>query len=176
MVLRMDRIFLHNLRFTRMHLSCYGWAIAWCSGLLLGWLVSYSHPYSKEFLVDSVVTEQPFFHAVFLTLIFPFVLTVFAVSLFGRGVLYPIIAMKGFAYAYCVFGTVLAFGSAGWLVCLLLLFPMHGLSPVLLWFWQRCGKSGCCLLHDFLVCTALTAAIGILYICWISPLLAASIF
>ncbi len=67
----------------------------------------------------------------------PFLLSAFVVFL-GRPLWLLLICFsKAFCYAFVSLGFFLAFGTAGWLARILLLFSDWVCMPLLYWFWQR---------------------------------------
>ena len=62
---------------------------------------------------------------------------------------------KAFSLGYCISGVCILYGSAGWLVRLLLLFSSTVSAPVLYWFWLR-HISGAKkhLWLDFMICAS----------------------
>ena len=75
----------------------------------------------------------------FFCLIFlPPFLSILAASTGMHSLLYVIAFGKAFLYAFASMALLLSFGSAGWLVRLLLGFSGILSAPVLYWFWLRC--------------------------------------
>lgn len=69
--------------------------------------------------------------------LFPFLISAFAVSFSMAWVLFPVCFCKAFAFSFVSMGVAQAFGYAGWLVRLLLLFSDCAGMPVLYGFWLR---------------------------------------
>ena len=75
--------------------------------------------------------------------LFPFLLSVMTITLFEHWALCPILAVKAFSLGFCGCLICRCFGSAGWLVCALLLFTGWGSSIPLLWFCVAALKDRC---------------------------------
>ena len=68
--------------------------------------------------------------------ILPLCITVVAVRFAIPILIYATAAIKGVAFGYCLCSVMLVFGSAGWLVFLLLAFSDITLTVILLWLWS----------------------------------------
>lgn len=108
--------------------------------------------------------------------ILPFLLSAFAV-LISCPVLLPVIVFsKAFLFGTCAAALDLTFGSAGWLVRMLLMFSDIASLPVLYWLWLRCSSlNPRGLLRDFLFALLVTGCIGGIDIWIIAPFLASVI-
>lgn len=84
-------------------------------------------------------------------------------------------AMRIFFFTSASWAVASAFGSSGWLIRNMLLFPDIFLLPMLIWFsvsrLSRNKSRRCCVL-----CLAYTALIGIINYCVVSPFLAKVLF
>lgn len=103
----------------------------------------------------------------------PFLFSAFAVFICLPGLLYPICFVKSLVFSAVSFGLWNSFGSAGWLVWLLLMFTDVMSLPVLYWYSRRYVSglrsfSGA----EFLMTSAVLALIGSIDYCYISPFLA----
>lgn len=67
----------------------------------------------------------------------PFLISAFAVSFSMAWLIFPVCFCKAFAFSFVSLGVLQAFGSAGWLVRLLLLFSDCAGMPLLYGFWLR---------------------------------------
>lgn len=85
----------------------------------------------------------------------------------------PICFLKAFSYSYFGCGILLQYGSAGWLIRLLLTFSDGLALLVLCWYWLRHIEGNRFLLHrDTAVCAGIVLVIGVVDIMYISPFLA----
>ncbi len=103
----------------------------------------------------------------------PIFLSFFAVRFGHSWLLIPICFFQAFLWSYCGLLCVRAFGSAGWLVQLLLMFSSGSGLPVLLLFSLRYISGERILTRrDCFLCLTAAAVIGWLDCCVISPYLA----
>lgn len=104
----------------------------------------------------------------------PFLIAAFAVSISSNKLLYVLCWIKIFLFSSFAFSTVAAFGSAAWLVRLLLQFSDLCLLPVLYWFVSRQLEQSR-LARDLGICLALASLIGAVDQGCIAPFLMAII-
>ena len=89
-------------------------------------------------------------------LLLPLLFSAFAVYICQIRLLFPIVFVKAFCFSFVAMGIDSAFGSAGWLVRILLLFGSGFSLPILWWFWNRLlASKPDRILSDFV--TAMTA-------------------
>lgn len=148
-------------------------AFSWLCGLGFGVLVFSYAGNSHIPLMRMAATSHMSIVSLLSVLILPFLLSAFAVFCFRPQLLLAVSFGKAFSFAFVSISAIAAFGSAGWLVRLLLMFSEMLSLPLLFWFWLR-YISG-----DFRPAPAaifLTAAlvflIGSVDHCYISPMLA----
>lgn len=105
-------------------------------------------------------------------LAFPLAISAVAVYLNVPVFLFPICFFKAFSFGCCLYSISVAFGDAGWLVRLLLLFSDSCMIVPLLWFWCRhqTGKRAS-IKRDLAVCTSFAALIGVTDYYLVSPYL-----
>ena len=106
----------------------------------------------------------------------PFLIAAYAVQISRLWLTYAVCSCKLFLFS-CMGALIwAAFGSAGWLVRWLLLFPDLILVPVLCWFCFRCvlGRENA-RRRDFWLCIGVVAVTVMINLLFISPLLARSI-
>ena len=107
-----------------------------------------------------------------IAVLFPFLFSAFAVYLGKPGLLYLVCFLKSWAFTLAAYGTVVAFGYAGWLVQFLLQFSDILLLWLLYWFCLRhISKTEASAKRDFGICTAAIAAVCGIDYCVISPFL-----
>lgn len=77
----------------------------------------------------------------------PLLFSAFAVYISQIWLLVPIAFWKAFQFSYVGMGVMAAFGSAGWLIRLLMMFSDILMLGVLWWYWLRAlsGRRGCAL-------------------------------
>ena len=145
-------------------------ACCWVSGLILGFLIAGEIPAESIPLVDSF-QNHPSIHLLTVAL---FPVAVSALLLYmGLRQLIPVIAfLKSFSFAYVSGLLMQNYGTAGWLIQLLMMFSDCLSLPVLWWFWfQSLKHTHSSLLNLSLPTVLATLAIGILDIRFISPIL-----
>ena len=145
-------------------------ACCWVSGLILGFLIAGETSAELIPLVDSFQNR----HAIRLMTVTLFPVAVSALLLYmGLPRLIPVIAfLKSFSFAYVSGLLMQNFGTAGWLIQLLMMFSDCLSLPVLWLFWHRSLKYAHSSLLNLSLPTVLaTLAIGILDIRFISPIL-----
>ena len=169
----MSRILCHNLpEWWRKGASVF-LAFFWFFGLVAGVLTALSASdllsASMRTAVFSRVSILGLASAVFL----PFLFSAFAVYIQCPFLLLPIAFAKAFLFSYLGLGVIEAFGSAGWLIRVLLMFSDIVLLPVLFWFWIRYisgdSRYGS---RATAVCISVAALVGSIDYCVISPFMA----
>jgi len=100
----------------------------------------------------------------------PFVLGTAAVRFVAPELLYGLCFLDSLLFAVGCHSISVAFGSAGWLIRLLLLFTDLFTLPLLLWFSYACLTRR--RLHGSFACFVLSAAVGCVDYCFVSPFLA----
>lgn len=102
----------------------------------------------------------------------PFLLTAFAVFISRPSLFYAGVFCHCLLFSWCGVGIMKTYGSAGWLVRLLLQFSAGWMLPVFCWFCIRClnGK-GKTLGKDLGICAGFAAVICSIDFCWVSPFL-----
>ena len=110
--------------------------ISWTFGLIFGALVARNSVH-LPMMICSIATQAPSLLHLLIVALLPFLFTALAVYLSKPWLIVPIALLKAFCFAFCTFGVVLAFGSAGWLVQLFLLFTDTCVIPILIFSWLR---------------------------------------
>jgi len=143
-----------------------------CGGLLLG------HQYASladptYFLLMRMASERPVsIMSLFTVSLLPFLISALAVYVSHPELLLPVCFCKSFLFACCAFSATSVFGTAGWLVRLLLQFSDVCLLPVLCWFWIRhIGGSFGTLQKDIFLCCGVALVVCVVDHCVISPYL-----
>lgn len=153
--------------------SCVSFlAFSWALGLSVGLILVSTVQESVFSLMRAAACCRVSIVGLIVLLIFPLFLSAFAVFLSIPVMLLPIACFKGIALAFCALGVVYAFGSAGWLIRMLLMFSDSFMIPVLFWFWVRHISGNRNLLRrDFLICAAFAVVIGAMEYFLVSPYL-----
>lgn len=167
-------LFFHSLmpRFFRKDSVAF-LAFLWIAGLISGTVTSFSADTSFLPLMRSALYSPVSIVCLLSAMLLPLLFSAFAVYISSAWLLIPVVFFKGFSYAYFGFGILTSFGSAGWLIHLLLIFSDTWILPVLWMYWLRApvnGRSG--LLTDTVPAVSAALLIGSLDISVISPLLA----
>lgn len=102
---------------------------------------------------------------------FPFVVSFFLIIHSKLWLVYFLCGIRIFLFSSAAVAINMVYGSAGWLVRILLQFPDLCLLPLLIWssFERLSCKSR---KHAFVSCTLFAAAVGMINYCMISPFLA----
>ncbi len=147
-------------------------AFFWIVGLLCG--VSFASV-AKDFdfpQMRSLAYSRVSIAGLAAVLVFPLTISAVAVYLNVPVFLFPICFLKAFSFGYCLYSISVAFGDAGWLVRVLLLFSDSCMMVPLLWFWCRHqGRKRKSIKRDLTVCTSFAALIGVTDYYLISPYL-----
>ncbi len=130
--------FLHSIdSFTFRKYDKHILALSWVLGLGFGGLV---FRYAGSDLASQMPLAamcQPSIFGLLTCSMLPFLFSAFAVYICIPRLLFVICFAKAFALAYVSCGIFSAFGSAGWLVCYMLLFTDLGCSVLLYLYWLR---------------------------------------
>ena len=148
-------------------------AVVWCAGLILG--VKFASAPSAASV--SLMGQAPLCPASIVGLmgaaLLPFLLTAFAVFLKQPWMILLIAFCKAVSFGYSGILTIMAFGSSGWLVRLLLMFTDICTVPVLCWLWLRHIPGNLQITSaDLALGAAAVIGFGSLDYCLISPYLA----
>lgn len=151
-------------------------ALFWCAGIFLGIYAASSVGYSFLPLMRAAIVRRVSIVALFAVLLLPFLLSAFVIFFSQPWLLLLFSFFKAFSFGFCCSAAQLSFGSAGWLVCLLLLFSDICTLPVLYWFWVRhISGDKYAIGRSLAVSIALVLFFGSLDYCFISPFLSALI-
>lgn len=152
-------------------------AFFWFAGIVLGIWISVLAGTPLLSLMRSNFGSAVSIVGLLLAACFPFLISVFTVLISGPGWLLPVGFANGFLHGYICLAVIRSFGSAGWLLRLLLCFSIVSSAPVLYLFWLRLisrGKDG--FFSETLFFFALTVLIGSIDYSLVSPFLADLIF
>jgi hypothetical protein len=102
----------------------------------------------------------------------PFLFTAAAAIISNHWLYHCLALIKAFLFSYHACIVSAAFGSAGWLIRYLLLFTDACTVPVLLWLWMQGTDCHPRLqLRRTLVCSMISAIVGMIDFCVVSPFL-----
>lgn len=110
-------------------------ASSWFLGLVLGIVFSIAAGDPLVSLMRTAVNSRVSISGLLTAILLPFLLSAFAVLIHESWLLIPIAFFKAFLFSFLGFGVMAAYGSAGWLVRLLLMFSDCCSLPVLFWYW-----------------------------------------
>ena len=146
--------------------------VCWGLGLLLGITYGFAADPSYFLLMRSVASDRMSIVGLLGVLYFPLLVSAFAVYFKRPQWLLLICFFKAFLFASCGSALLISFGSASWLVRLLLQFSDCCTVPLLYWFCMR-SITGYSLNTrlDFWICSMCFAVVGIFDYCVISPFL-----
>lgn len=147
--------------------------LAWTAGLFLGvFLANYAH--ENYFLLMRMAAKSRVSIVGLLTsAMLPFLFVFYFAHIRNFWPITVICLMKGILFSFGAVAVASAFGSAGWLVRLLLQFTDICLIPIFSWLVLRsCVKDAGRLQKDAVICSAMVALICSLDYCVVSPYLA----
>ena len=147
-------------------------ACCFCSGIFLGHYYA-SGGNQTYFLLMRMAPSCPVSIVGLISVTFlPFLISAFAVYFSHHELLLPVCFCKAFSFACCAITATRVFGSAGWLVRLLLQFTDICTLPLLCWFWIRHARGEHeKLWMDIILCGVLVMVIGVVDYCVIAPYL-----
>jgi len=121
----------------RSHCSCKNiLRILWCGGLICG-IMAAACAGNLTSLMLTFCQNRVSIVSLLIVPLFPFLISAFAVFYFDFRFLYPVCFLKAFSLGFTARLVMDAFGSAGWLVCGMLLFTDIMTAPALLYAWLR---------------------------------------
>lgn len=123
-----------HLHITKGHCLFIG---VWILGLIMGTIFAATAGNQYFLLMRMAPQSHVSIVGLSVTVLLPFLLAAYAVYKDRPWMLYVICFIKVFTFAFCGFGATAAYGSAGWLVRLLLQFSDICTVPILCWFSLR---------------------------------------
>lgn len=168
----MDRFLNFNLSAWRCKKSMIQLACAYLFGLISGVLISMSASDALCSAMRAAVYGRVSIPGLLSAILLPFLFSALAVYISSSWLLIPIAFGKAFLFAFLGTGILGAFGSAGWLVRLLLMFSDIASMPLLWWYWRKslCGSGH--FTRNAVVAAGFVLLIGSVDYCVISPFLA----
>lgn len=169
----MARFLLHDFCKSERRGRCLYLALSWVAGLTMGGLVFVHADASFLSLMRSTRMVPVSISGLVSVILFPFLISAFSAYCSMNWTLYVAVFGKAFGFCLAAFSCASAFGSAGWLICPLLLFSDVGTVFALWLFWLHCGAAGRGLsVKTWLLCLMAAGLFGIVDVCFISPFLA----
>lgn len=148
-------------------------ALFWCVGLLIGVRVGTQAGDTLFSLMRTAAGSRVSIVGLLVVTVLPFLFSAAAVFFSKPWLMLPVLFFKGLSFGACAYGVCGAFGDAGWLIRLLLLFSDGFMIPVLFWFCLRhMGGQRWAVKKDLAVCATAALIVGSLDYCFISPFLA----
>ena len=148
-------------------------AFSWIAGLLCGLFFVSKAAEPLSLLMHTAVYNHITLFGLAAVLFLPLIASAAAVYLGAHILIFPICFIKSFAFGVCLCGVSVAFGSAGWLVRVLLLFSDSCMIVVLLWFWYRhLTGDRSVLRRDTVLCAAVALFVGLVDYLFVSPFFA----
>ena len=145
-------------------------AFSWTLGLVFGICSVTVGSFSSAF--RQAAGLSPSFFSTISVLLLPLVISFLALFAGWRWLLFPLAFLKALAFAYVGWSVVATFGSAGWLIRLLMMFSDCTTIPLLWWFWNKALTSEFDAMVPASIAAALTIfGIGIIDYGVISPFL-----
>lgn len=169
----MDFSFSRN-RFSTCHENLFRFlGYSWILGLIFGGLAAVFVSNDVSSLMHAASVSRVSIVGLLSVYLFPLLFSALAVYMNLPYLLLPICFLKAVSFSYLAMGVSIAFGSAGWLVRLLLMFSDLASFPILWWFWSR-SRSGShgSLLRFFTAALCLAAVFGSIDYCLVAPFLA----
>ena len=151
--------------------------LCWCAGLFLGASLAGRAEAASVSLMRAAASRHVSIVNLLFVLFLPFLLSALAVFLSRRWLLFPIALGKAFSFGYTAGLIGCAYGTAWWLIRLLMMFSDCLIVPLLCWFMLRClADYRKALWRDLALCAGVTAVIGSIDIMVIAPFLTALIY
>lgn len=117
-------------------------ALIWCVGMLFGALASLTADISYSSTMHAALFGSLSISGLLAALLLPLLITAFAVYFSKPIWILPLAFLKAFMFAFTATGLMVSFGSAGWLVRLLLMFSDTLVLPILWLVWLLSLESG----------------------------------
>ena len=131
-------------------------SITFAFGLCFGiYLAAESEAILRQALLGIISVSLSLSGAIF-AFILPFLLSVACIAFSLPAMVIPVCFVKAVVFGFCSCGTLLVFGSSGWLIRFFLLFTDSCTLLPMLWFWLRhIDGSKLSLKRDIVICFSL---------------------
>ncbi len=160
-----QRIYSHRFRLIL-------FSLLWLAGLVCGGYIAKFASSSYLLLMRGTISGSVSIVGLLGGVLLPFLCVILCVIISRPKLIYGICFLKACLYSFTGFAMMAAFGSAGWLVRLLLQFTDTGALAVFCWFALRHldgSRKG--LAVDGAVCAALVCCLGWFDYCCVAPIL-----
>lgn len=148
-------------------------ALCWCVGLVVGVRAGIQAGGASLSLMRAAAESCVSIVGLLVATLFPFLFAAAAVFFSKPWLVLPVLFCKGVSFGACAYGVCAAFGDAGWLVRLLLLFSDSCMIPILFWFCLRhMGGRIQTVKRDLAVAAMAACLVGSVDYCFVSPFLA----
>ena len=131
-------------------------ASCWTLGLVFGLCAVAAGSFNPAF--EQAADLPPSFFSIISVLLLPIVISLLTLFAGQRWLIFPLAFLKALCFAFVGWSIVITFGSAGWLIRLLLMFSDCASVPLLWWFWNKALTSEI----DALVPASIAAVLTIL--------------
>lgn len=165
----MDRFLFSGFPVSRCKESTHYLAFAWLSGLLAGPFFTCSAGGSFTDMILAAPGTGVAATSLLATVLLPLLCSALAVYTRHIWILPALAFIKAFLFSYTASAVLTVFGSAGWLVCVLLMFTDILSLPLLWWYWQYSMVANRQKLSRTVAVAILIMAIGFLDSHFVSP-------
>jgi len=142
----------------------------WIVGLLFGMVWAAGAGDSLSLTMRGVNDFPVSIPGLLLVTVLPFLITAAAVYFSLPWLLSMLVFGKAVSFGFCAWWITAAFGTASWLIRILMMFTDLCVLPLLMWLWLRHGDlSDKSMARDVTICLAITVAVGLLDISAVSP-------
>lgn len=147
-------------------------AFGFMLGLFAGCLIFFSAESESASWMRAAADSRVSIVGLLSVILLPFLFSAFAVFIGQPWLLLPMAFCKAVSFSMVSLGLMVSFGSAGWLMRILLMFPDLLTLPLLFFFWLRCASGEGLKVWSCLGCLMVALAIGSMDFYIISPFLA----
>lgn len=168
----MDRFLNFNLSAWRCKKQIFLLACAYLIGLISGVLFSMSASGALYSTMRTAVSGRVSVFGLLSAILLPLLFSALAVYISKAWLLIPIAFCKAFLFAFLGIGIMASYGSAGWLIRILLMFSDILTMPLLWWYWLKALSGAHTRVWHAAAAAAPALLIGSIDYCVISPFLA----
>ena len=148
-------------------------SLLWVVGFAFGGVYSFGSGNSNFFMMRSILLDSVSIVSLIAVSYIPFLFSAFAVSMGLLWLLYPICFLKAFCFGFVSTAVCISFGSAGWLMRLLLMFSdIFSLPLLFLYSLRHISDVSKFSFSEFLIIASVFMLIGSVDYCYVLPLLA----
>ena len=143
------KLFRSLISFGRLRL--FFLAFFWCLSFTVGILFARSNQSVTVSLMCTAPMCRVSIFGLVVTRLFPLLLSAVAAYFSVPNMIFPIVFLKGASFGFCLFGAIMAYNSAGWLVFALLTFSEAVMIVPQLRFWSLCLSERTTKLHKHFI-------------------------